>query len=324
MTAFIILFVILGYGAVGAIFGLILTYLLSSVLIFFFLRKTITKELHSYFLVTRKLFSFSKNLFGANAINLIQNQTDTLMIAYFLTATEVGYYSIAISLLRFFPLIPLAIQKVTYPTTSFLFSEKNYGKINLLFDRSQKYSTYILTPLALIVIFFGRDLIDLLFGSQFRFALLPLYILLFARLIRGCLDVPLGGSLSAAGKPVLVMKFTLFSAILNIILNIILIPKYGIVGAALATSLSLILGSVLNLIFTIKIFKFKMDYKWFLKLFGIFIGSIFSFFTLTKLLNYNFIIGLPLVILFVLLLFLFFIEPHDKILIFKALKRLKR
>jgi O-antigen/teichoic acid export membrane protein len=180
-----------------------------------------------------------------------------------------------------------------------------------MLDKSIKYSTILLLPLGLLICFFGKEIILLLYGKEYIYALLPAYILLAARVIRGSMIVPIGGSLSAAGKPNLVLRFTLISAIADILLNILLIPKYGIIGAAIATTSSLLLDTGLSLFFTIKIIRFKFDYKWYSSIFGLMALSLTVFLVLKGFINI-YIIGSFILVAFVSLIYKFYIPLEDK------------
>ena len=124
------------------------------------------------------------------------------------------------------------------------------------------------------------------------------------------------------GKTKIVMKSLIIASLLNLIFNLILIPKFGIIGAAISTSLSYILVLLINSIYLMKFVKFKINKFVILK---IIIGSILfilSLFLFKNILNLfiwiEIFIGLFLSLVFYLI-FLFL----SKTLTFKELKSLR-
>ena len=71
-----------------------------------------------YVLNAKRMLRFGVQVFGAMAANTINYQADILLIGYFLTATDVGYYAVAVSLSRFFWIIPESIHRITCTITS--------------------------------------------------------------------------------------------------------------------------------------------------------------------------------------------------------------
>ena len=85
---------------------------------------------------------------------MINYRADTILIGYFLTDTDVGYYTVAVSLSRFFWIIPQTIQTITYPATSDYSANNNHSALQTMTDKSMKYTACILLPIGLGVRFF--------------------------------------------------------------------------------------------------------------------------------------------------------------------------
>jgi O-antigen/teichoic acid export membrane protein len=145
-----------------------------------------------------------------------------------------------------------------------------------MIDKSMKYTACVLLPIGLGVGFFAREIITTIFGGGFVHAVLPLQILIVGTVIFGVVKA-IGGSTTGAGRPGIALKIVATSATINIVLNILLIPYLGIVGAAIATAISLSVHTLLGLSLTIKILKVKIDFKWFAKLSGATLLAILAF-----------------------------------------------
>lgn len=287
MLAISLPLIYLGFGVAGIISGVVLSSAGSCLYLLWLGRDYFEFTLEDYIPTTKKMLRFGAQILGANALSTINYQAATLLIGYFLTAAEVGYYGVAVTLSTFLWLVPSAIQTVTYPATSEYLAKNNHASLQMMIDKSMKYTACILFPIGLGVWFFSRDIIMKIFGSGFIFSILPLQIMIAGTVIFG-LNKATGGSVSGAGRPDLIMKITGISAIINIILNVVLIPYFGITGAAIATFVSYLIDTVLTLILTIKILKIKFDLRWYIKLFGVTFLTFLFFINLDSINHYLF------------------------------------
>jgi O-antigen/teichoic acid export membrane protein len=231
------------------------------------------------------------------------------MIGYFLTATDVGHYGVAANFSKFFWIIPNAIGTITYPATSEYLGTKNHKGLQMMIDKSMKYTALLLLPAGLGIGFFGETIITTIYREDFKDSVLPLLILIFGTVMFGIIK-SIGGCVTGAGRPDLGMKVVGISATINIVLNALLIPSYGIVGAAIATMISLTVNALAGLVLTIKVLDFKFDIEWFIKLFGITFLLILSFKYFAFINIY--LIGISILLIYVLIIFVFFITKEDR------------
>ncbi|MFB0564480.1 MAG: flippase [Candidatus Aminicenantaceae bacterium] len=314
MILFIVAFVKIGYGINGAVWGIVLSAAGGCLVGIFITRNFLHLKPYYFVQNAKKLISFGSKVFGANTLALILTQADIIILGYFLTAKDVGYYSIAVTLSNFFLLVPRAILRITYPATSEYWSQKNHQKLQKMIEKSVKYSACILIPAGLGAAFFCNEIISTLFGKEFIYAALPFYVLLIARVINGSIELPIGGSLSGIGRPDLPLKIDIVSAVTNIGLNIILIPHYGILGAAIATAISLMMATSLSLTFIIRILAVKIDFKWYMRAAVYTLVAIIPFLLGKNLVN-PFIVGIIILCIYVVLIYLIFLTKDDKSLI---------
>ena len=311
MSLFVISFVGLGFGVKGAIFGVLLSDIGASIFGLYLSRHYLHLNLQGYIQNTKKLLSFGGQMFGANATNVILNQIDIILIGYFLVATDVGYYSAAIAIASLFTIIPSAIQKITFPTTSEFWSKNNYQALNTMIDKSMKYSTCILLFVGLGTGFFAKEIMGFVFGPEFICAALPLCVLLIARVIRGGTTVPIGAVIPAIGRPDINLKIEIICAGMNVGLNILFIPRFGILGAAIATTISLLMGVVIFFIFVIKSLPVKIDFRWYAYAMGTAFIALVSFLGVKNLIN-SYLAGGIILSLYAILILKFFLTKEDK------------
>ncbi len=308
-----------GFGVAGAVIGVVLASVGYCLFLIWTTRKYFGITFSNYIQTTKKMLKFGAQIFGANAINMINYQADTLLIGYFLTATDVGHYAVAVGLSRFFWIIPQAVQTITYPTTSEYWTKNNHAALQKMIAKSMKNTACVLLPIGLGVGFFARDIITFIFGEEFIYAVLPLQILLIGTSINGSTSRAIGGSLSAVGRPDLDLKKVSISALSNIILNILLIPYFGIVGAAIATAVSLSITSALGMFLIIKTVQIKIDFKWYTKTLLVTLLFIFIYmcFGCTYLLSFTFVVA------YVFTIIIFLVGREEKEMFKRLLFNLK-
>jgi stage V sporulation protein B len=266
MTIFTAILIYCGFGVAGAMIGIVLSSIGTSAYLIYCCKGKLNFIINEYIKTTKKLIGFGTQMFGANLINMINLQGDTVFVGYFLTAADVGYYSAATGLSKFFWVVPQAIQTISYPATSDYWAKKDIWGLQKMLDKSMKYTALALIPAGLAIGFFAEEIVTRIYGQGFSQAALPLQVLLMGTVIFGVFCTSIGGSLAGVNRPDLGLKAAGFSALVNIILNSLLIPRYGIIGAAMATATSLITMALIFYALTIKTLSLKAKMNWIIKI----------------------------------------------------------
>lgn len=182
----------------------------------------------------RELFFFSLPLLGVTALGLMLAWTDTLMLGYFKTSTQVGIYNAAHPLAQFIssPLNALVI--VYLPATAGLYAQGLTFEMRKNLSVLTKWLCSATLPLFLFLFLFPEASLNFLFGVQYIEAANALRILSLGFMLNNFLGLA-GSTLIAMGRSQFMMWASLAVVILNIGLNIALIPPFGIEGAAIAT-----------------------------------------------------------------------------------------
>ena len=160
---------------------------------------------------------------------------DILMLQLQADSEQVGYYRAALKLAEFLWFVPLALQTVFVHSTSELWSNGRTGKISELAARTTRY-TFLLTGLMALGLAALADVaVPIYFGATYEPAVTPLVLLL-----PGALGFAVARPVLAISQGKGELKFPILAtgaaAVLNLGLNAVLIPRYGTVGAAAATS----------------------------------------------------------------------------------------
>jgi len=180
----------------------------------------------------------------------VYSYVDSVLISKFLDTAAVGLYSLAYKFTYAFQFLPLAFIAALYPRFSALV-EKDPDGLKKLFDRALWYMLILATPIV-----FGlsllADQVVLLAGDGYRAAAPVLAMLVFV-LLPIFLDFPIGSLLNASGRQSTKTAIMGLTMIVNVILNIFLIPQIGIMGSAYAALVSFTMMFFLGLVCVPKI-----------------------------------------------------------------------
>lgn len=220
-----------------SIFGAVLSYILAvlgaGLLSIFLIGKIAKFQLSLNKNLLKDSVSYGGKVYLANAMSFLNYRLDVLLIAMFLTPAAVGFYSIAVGIAERLFIISGVLATVLFPKVSSL----SNSEADHFTPRIARHTFFIMIIASLLLLILASPLIKIFFGLVFLPAVLPLLILLpgiIAFGIGGVLAADLGGR----GKPEFAVYSSLACLIVNVILNIILIPRWGIAGAALASTVA--------------------------------------------------------------------------------------
>jgi O-antigen/teichoic acid export membrane protein len=175
--------------------------------------------------------AFSQLVFRLNA------WMDILMLGWLVTALDVGVYRIAVSLVMICGLPINAIITIFNPIIVELVNSNNLGKLNQLLKLVTKWLMLFTLPV-LLTLYALPDVVLMIFDSAYLPSQAPLQILIMGQLVWAscslCMRV-----IPMSGYALLNLCNGIVAALVNISLNYWLIPKYGTLGAAMATSITL-------------------------------------------------------------------------------------
>lgn len=241
IRTFIFLFLIaifllgLNFGIKAAIIAQVLSSFIACTVLFFQTKKeTIGLIFSLNKKVFKDFFSYGAKVYLGNVFGSLHYRIDMFLVNIFLNPLAVGFYSIAVGLAEKTWLISQSAGTVLFPRVSSGTNEKNLKEFTPLLCRNILLITILFSILLFAI---GHWLIILFYSKQFSDSILPFQILLIGAVTISAWRI-LANDLSGRGKPMLNVYITAGSVILNIILNIIWIPKFGIAGAAWATSVS--------------------------------------------------------------------------------------
>ncbi|MSR84818.1 flippase [Candidatus Uhrbacteria bacterium] len=184
-----------------------------------------------------KLLRFALPFALAGIFVRVYSYVDTLLLKQFHDAIAVGYYAIAYKVTYSFQFLPLTFVAALYPSMSAVHAANDRDGMNRLFIGSLRLMMVLAIPLAAGLSAFAPRLVPLVYGQAYLGSVAPLIILPWV-LIPLFLDFPIGSLLNAthrAGQKTIAMGVTM---VLNVVMNFLLVPSLGPVGAAWAAVVS--------------------------------------------------------------------------------------
>lgn len=186
----------------------------------------------------KEILIFSLPASSAGLFTVFIIWIDRLVISIFLSSSDVGIYQAASQTSIFFSLVISGFSSIFIPMIADLYHRNDIEQLKELYRVSTKWGIYLAVPVMLVVLLFSQECITILFGKAYIAGGIVLVILSSAQFIHVA---------AGAVGPLMVMTghqnrwFTLSGLMLliSIILNVILVPRWGLVGASCATAFAL-------------------------------------------------------------------------------------
>lgn len=196
---------------------------------------------------------FSLPLFFSGMLSFVVSWSDNLVIGKFLNPQSLGVYSIAFSMAAFINFFQSSFGTIFTPLISESFANEDHDKISFLFRKSAGWIFGFTVPFFLIMALYSEDILRLFYGAEYTSGFIPLIIIAAGFVINVALG--LNREILKVHKDTKFLFWNdVFIAGLNLGLNLLFIDKWGIIGAAVATSLSMVLD---NLIVHLKARKYE-------------------------------------------------------------------
>lgn len=238
---------ILGHGIGGAASAYVLASLamLSFGLLLFKTCPQIFREKASVSKpLAKKLFTFASPVFVHGIMGVVVAHTSTLMLTAFRSLDEVALYQAALPITQLIVYLPGAVSIVFFPMVSEMWAGPSKKYLLPALHFLTKFSLILTLPLALVFIAFPDIVLRLLFGSNYVAGATAFQILTVAMVILAFCKI-MSTTVAGIGKPGILMKCSFLSGCFLIAGSLLLVPAYGIQGAAIALASTLMFGFLL-------------------------------------------------------------------------------
>ncbi len=186
---------------------------------------------------TREWLAVSMPLLLITGFNIVLKQTDIIMVGSLLTRADAGVYGAAARIAMLVQFGINAVNAGLAPLISQLHSQERAPELQRVVALGARL-IFIFTALGGVAVMFGAGSILAIFGPEFEAGATALRVLMFSQLVNA-LAGPVGLLMTMTGNQKEAARVIGASALMNVVLNVVLIPLFGIVGAAIATTASM-------------------------------------------------------------------------------------
>ncbi|MDD2339403.1 MAG: flippase [Methanosarcina sp.] len=254
---FQVIAVYLGFGVNGLAGGFVFGMIVATVIGFRFLDLKLKKFNIGHL---KSIFSYSFWVFLASSGSLVFSYADTIIIGYFLETADVGIYRVAFQFTTAATFTTTAMRTVLFPKVSNWNANGELKMAENAFAKGITYSLMLAVPVFVGGILLGDKMLYFFYGESFAQGTQTFYILLVVQLVNVFMFLQTM-YLNALNRPKESFKVTAVAAAANIALDFMLIPVLGILGAAVATLITMILNSFLAYIILKRIINLKLEFQ---------------------------------------------------------------
>ena len=173
--------------------------------------------------------------FAMSCAITIYTNLDIVMLGFMKTNADVGYYSVAIKIKNVLVGLIMSLGTVLLPRCSYYIKQNLFNEFKIVSSKAMSFIFVSSIPLMIYFILFAKIIVLFLFGSEFTGSVIPMQIIMLTLLFIGITSLIGFQIMVPLGKENLVLYSVIAGAVVDVILNFILIPRYSAAGAALGT-----------------------------------------------------------------------------------------
>jgi len=233
----------------------ILIFLIAVVIAFILWYKDFGFRFHKINITeVKNIFSSSMPLLLVSSMFLINSWADRIFLGIYVGPQDVGVYSIATKVALLVTFVLEAVNSSSSSKFSEFYNSKKIRELAQYAIKSTNLMGAVSFPVLILIIVFG-DYILHIFGEEFITGYTVLVILCIGQFINVATG-SVGQILAMTNREKLLRKCVVYGTVINLLLNIVLVPNYGMIGAAIATSIAWTITNVMALFFVKEQFNF--------------------------------------------------------------------
>lgn len=256
-----------------------------------------------FFQVKNNIFIFGFHLF----FSYLFFQLDTILLALWKGEYYVGIYQLAFKLIMLPLIIPEILTNVLLPVLTKIKND-NFERWTTVGYFMNKILLIIVLPLTIILFTYAENIINIIYGENYIEAIPVLKIFSFVLLIRFSLET-YALMLTTSDRQKVRLNVVLVATVINFIMNSFLIPKYGVIGAAVV---SLLTNTFVGISFFYSERKLFKTWTFNTNTYLLIIVSVIIFYLFSKIFSLNMIFGIPIIVISYLIYGLFYFTKNEK------------
>ena len=202
----------------------------------------------------KEYLQFSLPLTPNALIRWVTDSSDRYMVTYFLGLKSVGIYSAACSFGSLIQLLVTPLQLILLPELTKLYDENKIDEVTIYMSHSLRYFLLISIPAVFGLSALAKPLLSIFTTEDFLSGWFVIPVIALSGLLAGIVQIFIN-TLLIVKKTKVQTYINFAAAVLNVLINLLLIPSIGIVGAAISTLLAYFFMAILCTRMSLKYFK---------------------------------------------------------------------
>jgi O-antigen/teichoic acid export membrane protein len=190
----------------------------------------------------KRVVSFSAFALGISLLEFLMAQSDKILIGFYLNPRDVGIYAVAMGLVSFVSIILQSVNQIFSPTIADLHARGELALLTRIFQTLTKWCLGLTLPLGAVIIIFAPVLMHV-FGRDFE-AGWPVLVIGTVGQVVNCGVGSVGYLLLMSGHQRDLVRIQVVMAVVIVALGLMLIPKWGILGAAIVAAITNLLSNL--------------------------------------------------------------------------------
>ena len=252
-----------GFGALGALWGYVISALftatLGTVYLVRRLREFDTSPDGAEPGLRRRIFEYAVPTTATNMSRYLDHQVDTLLVGYFLSPVAVSFYVIAEQVITFLETPLSALGFTLSPTFGSQKAAGNIEEMSRIYEEALLNGLLLYVPVGAGILFVAQPAVTLVFGSEYSGAIPVLQVLGLYVILKAITKVSDNG-LDFLGRARERAIARIVTALLNVGLTVALIQPFGVVGAAIATLVTQGFYTTTNVYISAQEFEFRTGF----------------------------------------------------------------
>jgi len=238
--------IVAGLGVLGAIAAHVVSLAIAAVMLLYFVHRLfpLNRPWRAARRNAREILRFSVPVYMSNLLGQFSGSTETLILGLFGIMSRVGVYSAALRLSGIGSAFHHSLQRIAMPMISELYAQGKLDQLQRVYRTTTKWGMTFNLPIFMVAAMFAKPLLAM-FGAEFVAGSAGLIILAFSTLFNASTGV-CGSVVTMTGRSKLTLINSIIYVVSNLALDLLLIPRWGITGAAWAVTLCIVLLNVLR------------------------------------------------------------------------------
>ena len=199
-------------------------------------------------LPVKNILSLSLPMLMTTSMSFIIGKSGVIILGMFRSEAELGYYSIAATMASLTAFVLHAINSMSAAKFSELYHSNKIDEVFHVARKSAKLIFWTTTPMLLCLVIFGTPIISLLYGQSYSVAYPALLLLALGQFVNS-VSGSTGMFMNMTGHQTTLRNVMASAAVINLILNLLLTPSYGMIGAAIAGMISMAFWNIYTMMF---------------------------------------------------------------------------